>query len=203
MVDGACRLDELFGPRDWFVILSQKAEPCRVRGDRGGDIQIAVVGCPAECGAQIGQFDSEPVVGLTLAGAVPQGQDVGFPSGEVAASARPASRSPRHWRRVVPRRTGGSFPASNTGSAPMTGRRPAATCAPAHPADPGWRSRRGVWESRYGAGALQVESTGEHRTPIQQRLFRVVEEVVGPRDGVAQGLVAFQTAPRPTSSRNR
>ena len=25
----------------------------------------------------------------------------------------------------------------------MTGRRPAATCAPAHPADPGWRSRRG------------------------------------------------------------
>ena len=45
--------------------------------------------------------------------------------------------------------------------------------------------------------ALQIESTGEHRTPIQQRLFGVVEQVVGPRNGVAQSVVAFQTAPRP------
>jgi hypothetical protein len=44
---------------------------------------------------------------------------------------------------------------------------------------------------------LEVESTGEHRTPLQQRLFAVVEEVVRPRDRVAQRLVAFLPAPRP------
>jgi hypothetical protein len=48
-----------------------------------------------------------------------------------------------------------------------------------------------------GASALEVESTGEHRTPLQQRLFAVVEEVVRPRDRVAQRLVAFLPAPRP------
>ena len=83
MVDGASGLDQLFGPRDRFVILSLKTDPCRICCDGGGDIQIALVGGPAERGAQIGQLDSEPVVGLTLAGAVPQGHDVGFASGEV------------------------------------------------------------------------------------------------------------------------
>ena len=71
VVDGAGRLDELFGPRDGFVILSLKADPYRVRGDGGGDIQVAMVGSPPECGAQIGQFDDEPVVRLTLSGTVP------------------------------------------------------------------------------------------------------------------------------------
>jgi hypothetical protein len=42
-----------------------------------------------------------------------------------------------------------------------------------------------------GAGTLQVESPGEHRTPLQQRFLRVIEVVVGPRHGVAQCLVAF------------
>ena len=55
---------------------------------------------------------------------------------------RPGPRSPHRRRRVAPRRTGGSSPASKTGSAPMTGRRRAATCAPARRADRGWRSRR-------------------------------------------------------------
>jgi hypothetical protein len=50
---------------------------------------------------------------------------------------------------------------------------------------------------------LEVESPGEHRTPLQQRLFRLVEQVIGPRDGVAQGVMAFQSTPEPTSSRNR
>jgi hypothetical protein len=43
---------------------------------------------------------------------------------------------------------------------------------------------------------LEVKAAREHRTPIQQRFFHVVEVVVGPRHGVAQGLVAFQAAPR-------
>jgi len=71
VVDGACGLDELFGPRDWFVVLSQIAEPCRICCDWGGDVQIAVVGVPADGGAQIGQFDAEPVVGFPLLWAVP------------------------------------------------------------------------------------------------------------------------------------
>ena len=45
-------------------------------------------------------------------------------------------------------------------------------------------------------GARQIESAGEHRTPCQQRLLGVVEQVVGPLHGVAQRLMALQTAPR-------
>ena len=84
MVDGAGGLDELLGPGDRLIILDQIAEERRVGGDGGGDIKVALVGGPPKRGAQIGQFDREPVVGLTLAGAVPQGQDVGFAPGEVA-----------------------------------------------------------------------------------------------------------------------
>jgi predicted ATPase len=42
---------------------------------------------------------------------------------------------------------------------------------------------------------MPPESTGEHRTAVQQHLFGVVEEVVGPCHRVAQCVVAFQTAP--------
>ena len=48
----------------------------------------------------------------------------------------------------------------------------------------------GVAKSCYRAGALQVKSPGEHRIPLQQRPFRIVEVVVGPCHRVAQGLVA-------------
>ena len=89
MVDGAGGLDELFGPRDRLVIFDHKAEERRVGGDGGGDVEIAVVGGPPERGAQIGQFGGEPVVGLPLSGAVPQGQDVGFAPGEVAGMRGP------------------------------------------------------------------------------------------------------------------
>ena len=84
MVDGAGGLDQLFSPGDRLIIFDHKAEQPRIGGEGGGDIKIAVVGGPAKRGAQIGQLDSEPVVGLPLAGAVPQGHDVGFASGEVA-----------------------------------------------------------------------------------------------------------------------
>ena len=78
MVDGAGGLDELLGPGYRLIIVDQHAEERRVRGDGGGGVQVALVGGPPKRGAQIGQLDSEPVVGLPLAGAVPQGQDVGF-----------------------------------------------------------------------------------------------------------------------------
>jgi hypothetical protein len=42
-----------------------------------------------------------------------------------------------------------------------------------------------------GASALEVESTGEHRTPIQQRLFCAVEHVIGPTHRLAQRVMAF------------
>ena len=142
MVDGAGGFDEFFGPGYRLVVFDPEAEEPRVGGDGGGHVEVAVVGGPPERGAQIGQLGGEPVVGLALAGAVPQGQDVGFAPGEVAGMGGPDLGRPRRWRRVAPRRTGGSSPASKTGSAPMTGRRPAATCAPARPADPGRRSRR-------------------------------------------------------------
>jgi hypothetical protein len=49
--------------------------------------------------------------------------------------------------------------------------------------------------SAHSAGALEVESTGEHRTPCQQPLFVLVKVVVGPPHRVAQGLVTGQAAP--------
>ena len=84
VVDGAGGFDQLFSPGDRLKGLDRKAEPPHIGGDGGGDIQIALVGGPPKRGAQIGQLDGEPVVGLPLAGAVPQGHDVGFASGEVA-----------------------------------------------------------------------------------------------------------------------
>ncbi len=159
----------------------------RIGGDGGGDIQIAVVGGPAKRGAQIGQLDSEPVVGLTLAGAVPQGQDVGFASGEVARVGGPnlgcfaagdelflgelADRL-QHRKPGPPRRPVGDQQRL------------------AHQGIEQIQGGEVIIGTHDGAGTLQVESPGEHRTPLQQRLFRVVEQVVGPRHRVAQRLVA-------------
>src|SRR6185437_14671548 len=88
MVDGAGGLDELLGPGDRLIVFDQKAEDPRVGGDGGGGVEVAVVGGPAKRGAQIGQLETEPVVGLALAGAVPQGQDGGFAPAEVAGMRR-------------------------------------------------------------------------------------------------------------------
>ena len=83
MVDGAGGFDEFFGPGDRLTILDQTAEQRRIGGDGGGGVEVAPVGGPSKRGAQVGQLGHEPVVCLTLAGAVPQGQDVGFAAGEV------------------------------------------------------------------------------------------------------------------------
>ena len=89
MVDGQGGFDELFGPGYRLIDFDPKAKERRVRGDCGGDVEVASVGGPPERGAQIGQLDGEPVVGLTLAGAVPQRHDVGFTPGEVAGMRGP------------------------------------------------------------------------------------------------------------------
>ena len=68
MVDGAGGSDEFFGPGDRLVILDQITEPSRICGDRGGVIEVAVVGSPPDRGAQIGQLDGEPPVGVSLSG---------------------------------------------------------------------------------------------------------------------------------------
>ena len=75
-------------------------------------------------------------------GGCPTGPGCRFRARRSSEHGRCGPRWPRRGRRVVPRRTGGSSPASKTGSAPKTGRRPAATYAPARPADPARRSRR-------------------------------------------------------------
>ena len=53
----------------------------------------------------------------------------------------------------------------------------------------------GAIESAYRVGALEIEPTGEHRTPREQRLLLVIEVVVGPCHRVAQRVVALQAAP--------
>ena len=93
VVDGAGGLDQLFSPGDRLKGLDPPhAEQPRIGGEGGGDIQIAVVCGPSKRGAQIGQLYREPVVGIPLVGAVPQGQDVGFASGEVAGVGGPNLR---------------------------------------------------------------------------------------------------------------
>ena len=51
VVDGAGGLDQLFSPGDRLKGLDHTAEQPHIAGDGGGDIQIAVVGGPAERGA--------------------------------------------------------------------------------------------------------------------------------------------------------
>ena len=89
MVDGAGGLDELFGPGYGLVDFDAEAEEPRVSRDGGGDVEVVVVGGPPERRAQVGQLGREPGVRLPLAGAVPQGQDVGFAAGEVAGMRGP------------------------------------------------------------------------------------------------------------------
>ena len=152
-----------------------------------------MVGGPPKRGAQIGQLDGEPVVGLALSGAVPQGQDVGFASGEVprAWAARISDASPRatswssaNWRivssienRVRPEDLSATSSDLRTRASSRS------------------RVAKSVIGTHDGAGAFEVESPGEHRTPLQQRFLRVIEVVVGPRHRVAQCLVACQAAP--------
>ena len=113
------------------------------------------------------------------------------------ASARPESRMLRRGRRVVPRRTGESSPASSTRVRPEDRSATSSDLRTrASSRIQGGEVVMNVKVSCYGAGTVQVEPTGEHRTPIEQRLFPVVEQVVGPSDGVAQRVVAFQSAPR-------
>ena len=52
-----------------------------------------------------------------------------------------------------------------------------------------------VVEYRYCTGTFELESTGEHRTPVQQRFLRIVEQIVRPCHRMAQRLVAFQAPP--------
>ena len=55
MVGDAGGFDQLFSPGYRLKGLDPNAEKPRKAGEGGGDIQIAVVGSPAECGAQVGQ----------------------------------------------------------------------------------------------------------------------------------------------------
>jgi hypothetical protein len=75
MVDGGGRLDEFFGLGEWFEILDREAEESRVHCDGRSGIEVVVVGGAPKRGSQIGELEGEPVVGLPLAGAIPQGED--------------------------------------------------------------------------------------------------------------------------------
>ena len=61
MVDGLGGFDEFFGPGDRLIVLDQPAKKPRIGGDGRGDIEVAVIGCPPEGGAQVGQLGGEPV----------------------------------------------------------------------------------------------------------------------------------------------
>src|ERR1700757_3563396 len=89
VVDRASGRDQLFCPGYRLIILDAEAEPSRICGDGGGIVEVAVVGSPPECGAQVRQLDCEPVIGVALAWAVPQSHDVSLALREVACMRGP------------------------------------------------------------------------------------------------------------------
>jgi hypothetical protein len=192
VVDRAGGLDQLFSPGDRLKGLDPSAEPPHIGGDGGGIVEVAPVGGPPKRSAQVGQLKIEPGVGLTLSGAVPQGQDVGFASGEVARVGGPNL---------------GCFAAGHELFLGELADR-LQHRKPGPPRRPVGHQQRLVHQSieqiqggeviigtHDRAGTLQVESPGEHRTPHQQRFLRVIEVVGRPLHGVAQRLVACQPAP--------
>ena len=112
----------------------------------------------------------------------------------------------RRGRRVVPRRIGGSSPARRPGP---PGRPVGDQQRRAHQRIEQIQGGDVIIGSHDGAGALQIESPGEHRTPIQQRLFRVVEQVVGHATAWRRlwwrdrATAATRPAPQPRPRRSR
>ncbi len=53
VVDGAGRLDELFGPGYGFVIFDHDAKQRRVRGNGSSHVEVAPVGGPPKRGPQV------------------------------------------------------------------------------------------------------------------------------------------------------
>ena len=167
-----------------------QTEKRRVEGDRRAGVQVVVVGSPPKSGTQIGQLASQPLVGLALARAVPERQHVVFARREVAGMCVAGVVGLSAAARAAPRRTGGSSPASRyrvrsddrsaTNSDLRTSASSRSRTANSSP-EPATAQRRG-----------QVEPAGEHRTALQQSLFGIVEQVVGPLHGMPQRLVALR-----------
>ena len=184
-------LDELHGPRDRFVLFGPvcrgplRRRQCRPRSRyrRGRLTQ-------QECSAKIRQFNRGPCVGLPLSRTVPHREQSGFPTPQSSghermraslASARSAeSWSSANWRMVSN--------IENRVRARRIGQRPTVTCGPGNRGDPRPRTHRTGPPT--ALSALQVEPPCEHRTPCQQGLFGIIEQVIGPLDGMAQRLVA-------------
>ncbi|WP_457148945.1 hypothetical protein [Mycobacterium sp. URHB0021] len=84
VVDSPRGIDEFLGPTHGFVLFIPDAEKPCVADDVGGGVEVVAVCGPPECTAQIRELDSQPFVGLPLAGPVPQRHDIGTPTGEVS-----------------------------------------------------------------------------------------------------------------------
>ena len=78
VVDGFCGVDEFLSPCGGFVLLDPITQYRRITCDGGAGVEVTVVGGMPEGHTQIGHFDGEPRVGLTLSWAVPLREDVGF-----------------------------------------------------------------------------------------------------------------------------
>ena len=89
MADRQGGLDQLFNPGYRLIVLDPHSKPSHIGGDCGRDIQITLVGGPAKRGAQIGQLDRDPVVGLSLAGAVPAPATAAIRTGRIRPSSDP------------------------------------------------------------------------------------------------------------------
>src|SRR5258705_8583854 len=157
----------------------------RAQCDANGRIEVAAVGGPPECGAQVGQLSGEPRVSVSLPRAIPQRENVRFAVGEVSSVCvmRLDSVASRDEMLV------GELADGLQHGKPSLSRRSvsdeqgfAYQCV--EQVEDGVVIE--VIESGYRAGTFQIESAGEDRTPIKKRLLRVVEVLVRPSHRLAQ-----------------
>ena len=209
MVDGHCRLDEFFGPGDGFIVLDPKADECRVRGDADGGIEadIVVVRRPSERRAQIGQLDAEPRRRPRVGGGCPRArgcrlrglQSSGHARRRTSAAApRAASCSSPNWRMVSSMEYRVRWPRP----VGHQQRLPHERIQQIHDGiDVGAPVLVGTG---HRTGAVEIESAGEDRTPVQECLLGIIELVVGPCHRLPQRLMPLKAVGGdPTSSRNR
>jgi hypothetical protein len=193
VLPGSGRLEEFLGPPHRFVSHQPETEKRRAERNGSGRVEVAAVGRPPEGAAQVGDLGGEPCIGFWLAWTVPEGEHVGFPRGEVVR-VRGAC--------VVLLACGdevflGELANGLQHRIPGGRRRPVGHQERlAHQRVEDVQRGEFVIPSRHRKRARQVESAGEDRTPLQQRPFRVVEQVVGPLDRVTQRLVTLESAVR-------
>ena len=199
---GGGRVEELLGPTGGLEeSLEGPPHQGGVGGDRRRGDQVGLVGGPAEPGAQVGELAVHPVERDTLERVRPRSAKWATASvGEVTGVT---------VTHLGDRPSGGELVFGELADRlqqPVAGVPTGTFHCDQRLADQRIQHVQQVQQvqlvqpvaatPRDGDGRGEVEPVGEHRTAIQHTASVVVEQVIGPCDGLVQRLVATQPAPR-------